>query len=61
MLTSKPEVKDAIGNSIVKKALEGDTAAQKLVWGYMDGLPKLTHEVQGEIKISFHESLRQNG
>jgi hypothetical protein len=39
MLNSKPEVKDAIGKSIMKKALEGDTAAQKMVWQYMDGMP----------------------
>ena len=40
MLDSKPEVKDAIGKSIMKKALEGDVAAQRLVWSYMDGMPK---------------------
>jgi len=39
MLASKPEVKDAIGKSILKKALEGDPAAQRLVWSYMDGMP----------------------
>jgi len=39
MLASTPEVKDAIGKSIMKKALEGDTAAQKMVWQYMDGMP----------------------
>ncbi len=39
MLNSKPEVKDAIGKSIMKKALEGDTTAQKMVWSYMDGMP----------------------
>lgn len=42
MLNSKPEVKDAIGKSIMKKALEGDTTAQKMVWQYMDGMPKQT-------------------
>lgn len=50
MLASKPEVKDAIGKSIMKKALEGDTTAQKLVWSYMDGLPKQSIEHSGEIK-----------
>jgi len=40
MLASKPEVKDALGKSIIKKALEGDSAAQRLVWNYMDGMPK---------------------
>ncbi len=39
MLDSDPEVKDKIGKSILNKALEGDIAAQKLVWNYMDGLP----------------------
>jgi len=40
MLASNPEVKDAIGKSIMKKALEGDVTAQRLVWSYMDGMPK---------------------
>lgn len=54
MLNSKPEVKDAIGKSIMKKALEGDTAAQKMVWQYMDGMPKQAIEHEGglEIKIT---------
>jgi len=39
MLGSKPEVRDAIGKSILKKALEGDPAAQRMVWSYMDGMP----------------------
>lgn len=40
MLNSKPEVKEALGNSILRKALQGDSTAQKLVWSYMDGQPK---------------------
>jgi hypothetical protein len=53
MLSSQPEVKDAIGKSIMKKALEGDTAAQKLVWNYMDGQAPQNLNVQseGEIRV----------
>lgn len=47
MLNSRPEVKEAMGNSILKKALEGDTTAQKLVWQYMDGMPKQALEHSG--------------
>lgn len=48
MFSSKPEVKDAIGKAIIKKALEGDTAAQRLVWNYMDGLPVQDITSKGE-------------
>ena len=46
MLNSDPKIKDAIGRSILKKALEGDITAQKLVWQYMDGMPK--QELSGD-------------
>ncbi len=55
MLDSKPEVKDAIGRSILAKALEGDTAAQKMVWQYMDGMPKQTIEHEGEVNTGAKE------
>lgn len=48
MLGSKPEVKEAIAKSIIKKALEGDTAAQKMVWQYMDGMPQQDITSNGE-------------
>ena|SRR3990167_3868339 len=40
MLASDPNIKEALGKSIIKKALEGDSTAQKLVWNYMDGMPQ---------------------
>lgn len=40
MFKSNPKIKEAIGKSIIQKALEGDSTAQKLVWNYMDGLPQ---------------------
>jgi hypothetical protein len=55
MLNSNPEVKDAIGKSIMKKALEGDTTAQKLVWSYMDGQPKQAVEHSGDIKVTIED------
>ena len=45
MLSSTPEVKDKIGRAITQKALEGDIAAQKLIWNYMDGMPKQSTDI----------------
>lgn len=59
MLDSKPEVKDAIGKSIMKKALEGDTAAQKMVWQYMDGMPKQSTDITSNGQSLF-EVIRGN-
>lgn len=47
MLSSKPEVKEALQNAILKKALQGDSPAQKLIWNYMDGMPKQGIEMTG--------------
>lgn len=40
MLAEKPEIKQALTNAILKKALSGDPSAQKMIWGYMDGMPQ---------------------
>lgn len=60
MLNSKPEVKDAIGKSILQKALKGDTAAQKIIWQYMDGMPEQKMNVDGNVTFTIDESLKQN-
>jgi len=48
MLDNKPEVKEAIGRSILKKALEGDAAAQRMVWQYMDGMPHQKSDITSD-------------
>lgn len=47
MFNESPEVKDAMGKSIIKKALEGDVSAQKMIWQYMDGMPLQKNEIGG--------------
>lgn len=45
MLDSKPEIKAKIGASIANKAMRGDPTAVKMLWNYMDGMPKQETDV----------------
>lgn len=47
MLAAEPETKREIVESIRQKALKGDTTAQKLIWNYMDGMPKQSEDDPG--------------
>lgn len=40
MMNSDPKVREALGRSILKAALDGDMTAVKLIWNYIDGMPK---------------------
>ena len=40
MFANNPERKVALGEAIYEKARQGDPTAIKLVWSYMDGMPK---------------------
>lgn len=49
MLGSKPEVKRALVQRIMEKAIEeGDMAAIRLIWQYMDGLPRQVIDLRDE-------------
>ena len=39
MIGSDPEIRSALGKSVLKRALSGDMTALKIVWSYMDGMP----------------------
>ena len=61
MLNSNPEIKDKLGSAILDKALKGDPSAQKLVWQYMDGLPKqdIGMDVKGKIDIDVKAAIKK--
>lgn len=50
MLESRPEIREALIQKTIAKALEGDPAFTKLLWGYLDGMPQQKMDVtsQGE-------------
>ncbi len=39
MLDSDSEMREKLAKVILRKALDGDMAACRLIWSYMDGLP----------------------
>lgn len=49
MMDEKPEIKKALGAKILKMALdEGDMAAIRLLWNYLDGMPVQVNELMGK-------------
>jgi len=47
MMRAKPDIKAALATKILEQALQGDSAAQKMIWGYMDGMP--TQPIENKI------------
>jgi hypothetical protein len=48
MFEAEPNTKAQVVDVIKQKALQGDTAALKMVWEYMDGKPTQGVEVSGK-------------
>ena len=49
MMTEKPEIKRALGATIIKAAVEDkDMTAIRLIWNYLDGLPIAKQELSGK-------------
>lgn len=42
------QIREAIGKKLLGKALEGDLAAIRLIWNYMDGMPPQDLTSKGE-------------
>ena len=55
----KKEFKRLVADSLFKRAISGDVNAIKEFGNRIDGMPQQKHEIGGDIKISFHESLKQ--
>lgn len=50
MMDEKPEIKKALGAKILDMALKGDITAMKTLWNYIDGMPKQSVDLNGELK-----------
>ncbi|KKL10752.1 hypothetical protein LCGC14_2552650 [marine sediment metagenome] len=58
--TGKP-FKEAVSRKIWNKAVGGDTQSIKEIMNRMDGMPKQSHEVEGNVTFVIDKSLGQKG
>jgi len=48
---------DWLADNIIQDALDNNNAMRKMIWNYMDGMPKQSLEIEGELpiqKVEFH-------
>jgi len=57
MLDAGPSAKKKIGKMLMQKAQNGDMAAIKLLWSYMDGQPQQGLELTGKDGGDIEENL----
>ena len=55
--------KDPYAELLVKKVMkmaiaDGNEQMIKLCWNYLEGLPKETHQIEGDVHMHFHNSLK---
>lgn len=63
MMDEQPEIKRALGSKILESALKGDMTAIKLLWSYMDGMPKqeIDQTVKNTTEIDILRQIVING
>ena len=52
---------DWLADNIIQDALEHNNAMRKLIWNYVDGMPKQSLEVMGELPFQIIEIGKING
>jgi len=45
MMDEQPEIKKALGQKILKMAMDGDITAMKTIWNYLDGMPQQNTDI----------------
>lgn len=45
LMDEKPEIKKALGSKVIELALLGDMKAIRVIWNYLDGLPKQSVDI----------------
>ncbi len=50
----KKELREIFCDKVIQKALKGDMQAIKIIWNYIDGMPKQTHDVESNNKLNIN-------
>lgn len=59
MFKSDAEKRKKLINAIWASALSGDTTAQKMIWSYMDGMPKQNIKMENESTKEIKDTIKK--